>query len=99
MAEGSVDLKTLATAGSLLMLLVGAGSTAGVAIYRVDKAEDKIETHLELSGHGPLLARVEGQKESLAELKQRLAALQVSVNKNEKNQIRICVAVGANCED
>tara|TARA_Y100000034_G_C6687149_1_gene302394 strand:+ start:249 stop:557 length:309 start_codon:yes stop_codon:yes gene_type:complete len=94
----SVDLKTLATAGSLLALLFGAAGTASVAIYRVGHAETEILDHVKISGHSPVVSQVESQKETLDQLKERLDVIQASVNKNERNQIRICIAVGADCE-
>ena len=94
-----VNLKTVASVLALGTTLVGAGSTAGVALYRVSKVEEIVTSHVGLEGHTSVVAEVEHHAEALASLQDRLDVIQGSVDRNQRNQIRICVAVGADCED
>ena len=94
-----LNLKTMAGVIALGTTLLGAGSTAGVALYRVSDVEEIVEDHVRLKGHGPLASDVEHHEEALASLQDRLDVIQSSVDRNQRNQIRICVAVGADCED
>jgi hypothetical protein len=94
-----INLKTVAGVFALGTTLLGAGSTAGVALYRVSQVEDVVSTHVGLRGHATVVTEVEHHAEALASLQDRLDVIQGSVDRNQRNQIRICVAVGADCED
>ena len=94
-----LNLKTVAGVIALVTTLLGAGSTAGIALYRSSSVESTVGDHVRLRGHAPLASDVDHQQEALTSLKDRLDVIQASVDRNQRNQIRICVAVGANCED
>ena len=94
-----VNLKTVAGVFALGTTLLGAGSTAGVALYRVSVVEEVVSDHVGLRGHTSVISEVAHHAEALASLRDRLDVIQGSVDRNQRNQIRICVAVGADCED
>ena len=94
-----INVKTVAGVIALGTTLLGAGSTAGVALYRVSDVEETVSDHVRLMGHAPLVSDVEHHAEALASLQERLDVIQKTVDRNQRNQIRICVAVGADCED
>jgi len=97
-AEGAVGLKSLSSVLGLISLLVGAGATAGVAIYKAGTAVERIAAHKELPGHGVVTSDVRHLQKNLGTVERHLETIQKQADKNERNQIRICTAVGANCE-
>ena len=94
-----INVKTVAGVIALGTTLLGAGSTAGVALYRVSDVEETVSNHIVLGGHAPLVSDEEHHAEALESLQERLDVIQKTVDRNQRNQIRICVAVGADCED
>jgi len=95
---GTVGIKALTAILSVIAVLIAAGSSAGVAIYKADAANEHIRKHVDLPGHALVMADVRYQQTSLKAVEKRLELLQQQADKNERNQIRICTAVGANCE-
>tara|TARA_Y100000310_G_C20459062_1_gene704439 strand:- start:419 stop:730 length:312 start_codon:yes stop_codon:yes gene_type:complete len=94
----AVGLKSLGSVLGVFALLLSAGATAGVAIYKAGTAVERIEAHKDLPGHAVVASDVKHLQKNLVTVERHLEAIQQQADKNERNQIRICTAVGANCE-
>ena len=97
----SIDLKTLATIGGLIVLIGGGGGTLGVAINKATEADARISTHVAegAAAHPIITSRLDHTEQSMTNIEQRLATLDSAVDKSARNQLRICIALSVNCAD